>query len=549
MKRIHKTKDAAKLAVTVFLASSVLAAGCSQGAGTATSPAPQTGGNEGGSNAPAARPSISVSMYDRGNVPPEVGTIVDNLWTRWAKENSGVDVEYVAVPRWESVQKYNALLAAGDAPDLILEYDAAFRNQLYLQKQIMPIDELIEQSVEYKELLTKFPLLRTLGTKEDGKLYEFGRVLGYIPGTFLFIREDWLEKLGLDIPETTEQAYEVMKAFATQDPDGNGKHDTYGTNLSGNGAWVGTAFQDTGWVIEDGKMVKDWERRQAATAYKKRLFDEGLVDKDFLTDKNGEKALQDFVSGKTGLFGYMGNVLQVYNNYETLRKNVPDAKLAIIAIPRSEYGQFSPEFNPPIQMTGVVNIRAGSPEGVMQYVDFMSRDSTVHTMKFGLEDVHYKMEDGKEIVTDQELYDKEVSWLGDFRMLGGQHLINEYDKYLSDLDQSKPLDKEVYDMLTKAYDLYISKDRPIASVTLGQYMPGLPNDLQFISSNTETPVADLFDKAIVSGGSYTAEQAMAEAQELWKQSGAGKLEEWFADWYEENKDTWVFAEDIYGMEF
>ncbi len=545
MKSTPVLKKAGMLAAVAALASSVAIAGCSKNEGN---------GNVGGSAKPSgsdgqsAVPAISVSMYDRGNVPPEAGTIVDNLWTRWVNEESGVKVTYSPVPRWESVVKYNALLAAGDAPDLILEYDAGFRNQLYLQKQIIPLDDMIEKSGEYKALMEKFPLLRTLGTKSDGKIYEFGRVLGYIPGTFLFIREDWLEKLNLKAPETTAEAFEVMKAFANGDPDDNGKPDTYGTNLSGAG-WISTAFQDTGWVIEDGVMVKDWERAKAATAYKKRLFDEGLVDKDYLTDKNGEKSLQDFVSGKVGLFAYSGNVVQIYNNYETLKKNVPDAKLAVIAFPRSEFGQFSPEFNPPIQMSGVVNVKAKSPEGVMRYVDFMSSESTIHTFKYGLPDVHYKMEDGTEVIIDQDKYDKEVSWLGDFRMLGGQYLINEYDKYLTDLDQSKPLDKEVYDMMTKARELYISKERPVPSITHGQYMPGLPNDLQFIANNTNTPISDLLGKSIVSGGSYTAEQALTEAQDLWTKSGGAKLEEWYAQWYQENKDTWVFADDLYSMVF
>lgn len=542
MNRTEFFKKTGQRIAIAALALSMTMAGCSQGAGNTAEPST---GQPSGETAP---PSITVSMYDRGNVPPEVGTIVDNLWTRWVNEESGVNVKYVAVPRWESVQKFNALLAAGDAPDLILEYDAMFRNQLYLQKQIMPIDDLVENSTTYKALLEQFPLLRTLGTKADGKLYEFGRVLGYIPGTFLLIREDWLEKLSMGIPETVDEAFEVMRAFAKNDPDGNGMDDTYGTNLSG-ASWISTAFQDTGWVIENGEMVKDWERKQAATVYKKRLFDEGIVDKDYLTDKNGEKALQDFVSGKIGMFGFMGNVVQVYNNYETLKKNVPDAKLTVIALPRSEYGQFSPEFNPPIQMTGVVNVNAKSPEGVMQYVDFMSSDSTVHVMKYGLPDVHYKMEDGKEVVLDQEKYEKEVSWLGDFRMLGGQYLINEYDKYLEDLDLNHPFDKEVHDMMTKAFELYISEERPIPNVTLTQYMPGLPNDLQFIANNTSEPIDDIFNKAIVSGNAYTVEQAMADAKDLWEKSGGGKLEEWYANWYQENKDTWVFAEDLYGMEF
>jgi putative aldouronate transport system substrate-binding protein len=536
-------KTSSLIVIAVLLFSLVLSA-------CAKNNAPASGSNQSGatpSNSASAKPKsqITVSMYDRGNIPPEVGTTENNLWTKWINEKMAV--KYIPVPRWEAVAKYNSLLAAGDAPNLILEYDEKFRNQLYVQKQIVSIDDMIEQySTDYKQLLEQFPLLRTLGTKSDGKLYEFGRVLGYIPGTFLFIREDWLEKLKLEVPHTAEEALAVMSAFATQDPDNNGKADTFGTNLSGY-AWVDVMFQNTGLIIQNGGIVKDWERVAATTDYKKQLFDKGLVDKDFLTDSKGEKSLQDFLQGKTGIYGYMGNVLQVYNNYETLKKSDPNAKLKVIAIPSSQFGQFSPAFNPPIQMTGVVNVNTKDQEAVMNYVDFMSSESTAHTLKYGLEGEHYKLENGKEVTLDKDKYDKEVSWLGDFRMLGGQHIINEYTKYMDDLDQTKPLDKEVYEMLKAAYNLYISKERPIGNFTI--YMPGVPDDIQFIASNADTPVADIWVKAIVSGSSYSVAKAAEDAKTLWKKSDGDKLEQWYADWYAENKDTWVFTEDLYDMKF
>ena len=53
------------------------------------------------------------------------------------------------------------------------------------------------------------------------------------PGTIvrnegILIRKDWLDKLGLKVPKTTDEFFEVMKAFTFKDPDGNGKNDTYG---------------------------------------------------------------------------------------------------------------------------------------------------------------------------------------------------------------------------------------------------------------------------------------------------------------------------------
>ncbi|OZB94153.1 extracellular solute-binding protein [Paenibacillus sp. XY044] len=527
-----------------LIALTVILSGCSK-----DEPSSSASGKTG--EAGKSKPSITVSMYDRGNIPQEIGTVDNNLWTKWVNENSGVNVKFIPVPRSDSVKKFNTLLAAGQAPDLILEYDTNFLNQLYTQKQIMPLDDLIDQySTEYKQLLEQYPLLRKLGTKSDGKLYGIGRVLGYIPGNFLFIRQDWLDKLGLKVPETDEEAFEVMKAFASQDPDGNGKADTFGANLSGaGGGWVDTMFQNVSWIINDGNLVRDWERAEDAASYKKRMFEEGLVDKDYLTDNVGKKSEQDFLQGKTGIYGAAGSVHLIYTQYQTFKSNNPDAKLTVIAVPRSKYGQFSPGFNAPIQMSGAVNAKAASPEGVIQLIDFLSSASTVKTMKYGLEGVHYKMEDGKEVTLDKDKYDKEISWLGDFRMVGSQYLINEFTKYLEDLDQSKPLDKDVYDMMTKAYSLYISKDHPIPAITMDGYMPGLPADMLFIANNVNQPVTDLWNKAIVSGKGYTVEQAAADAKSLWKKSDGEKLEKWYADWYAANKDSWVFTKDLYDMKF
>ena len=72
--------------------------------------------------------------------------------------------------------------------------------------------------------MAKFPVLRKAGMGTDGKLYQFGRINETIPMRGVFIRKDWLEKLHLNIPQTTEEMYQVAKAFTEQDPDGNGKN-------------------------------------------------------------------------------------------------------------------------------------------------------------------------------------------------------------------------------------------------------------------------------------------------------------------------------------
>ena len=64
-------------------------------------------------------------------------------------------------------------------------------------------------------------------------MYEVGKVKEAVTQhMLLLIRTDWLKKLNLSMPTTTEELMAVAKAFAEQDPDGNGKKDTYGMNMS-----------------------------------------------------------------------------------------------------------------------------------------------------------------------------------------------------------------------------------------------------------------------------------------------------------------------------
>jgi putative aldouronate transport system substrate-binding protein len=505
-------------------------------------------------SASARAMNLSMSFYDRGTIAPDLGTAENNIWTKFIQEKTGVNLKISPVPRAESVNKLNTLVASGSAPDVILEYDVGFRNQLYLQKQIMPIGDLIDKhSTTYKQLLDKFPLLKKLSTRDDGKIYDFGRILGYVPYSYTVIRQDWLDKMKLTAPKTADELFQVAKAFATQDPDGNGKKDTYGMNLAGGGSLIDPMFQNVTWIIKDGKWVKDWDRAEAANAFRKKLFDEGIVDKDFLTDKNGKKAEQDFVTGKIGIYTGAGSYKVFTSLYETLRKNVPDAKLVAIALPSSQYGSFSPDFNPPVQLTGVLNAKTKDPEAAIKVIDYLSSPEWVKTTYSGIEGTHYKLDNGKEVPINADKNKKELDWLGDFRMLGGQYVYNEFDTTMKGFDQNNPLQKEFYDLGKDIFSLNISKDRPLASIMLGGFMPTLPADMQFISKNlldsASNPIGDLWNKAIVSGASYSSAQAKQDAIKIWEKSDGNKLEAWYQDWYTKNKDTMVTQNDLFSMNF
>lgn len=530
----------------LLMAVVLVVAGCSDNGGQ------EAAGNEKeqtGSNTPSetAKPEISVSIYDRGSVPRAAGDIEDNIWTKWINEESPVKANFRSIPRWESAATFNTLFASGDAPDLIFEYDTGYRNQLYQQGQLLPIGDLIEQhSTSYKALMAKYPHLQTIGTKDDGQLYEVGRVSNLHSFQALFIRQDWLDRLNLQAPETTEELLEVIQAFAEQDPDGNGEKDTFGIALSGESSGiVSSLFQNVTWVIdEQDQLVKDWERFEADLRYKKQIYDAGWTDRDFLTDLNGEQALQDWINGRVGIHGgRTTDTIDVDRYYRPLKQNVPEAVVVPI-LPEGPFGRFNVGLPNPVQMTAVVNAKATDPEAVIAYIDFLADTSTGNVLRNGFEGEHYELNAaGCPEFIDNEKFTNEVSWNVDFHMLISKIEIGECNALEKRLNAELPVESEFIDIVRKNNELNLNNR--YAPIAHPEHMPLLPSELILISENASQAIKNIYDQAIVSGPEYSVEKAVADAQKEWEKAGGAQLETFYADWYAENKDTAFLAEDMF----
>lgn len=123
----------------------------------------------------------------------------------------------------------------------------------------------------------------------------------------LVYRKDWMEKLGMKEPTTLDELHDLLYAFTYNDPDGNGKNDTYGIDASRRwrGLWpVLGAFgiADKTYTLEDDgsvtySMVSD-EYKKALTVIK-QWYDEGIIDPSAVTDDRNT-VRQKWCNGETG---------------------------------------------------------------------------------------------------------------------------------------------------------------------------------------------------------------------------------------------------------
>lgn len=538
--------------LTVALSTSMVLTACSTKATIQTTSSPASTTTSTASTAPTKKGDLSVSVYDRGNIPAAEGTLEDNRWTKFINENGPVNVKYVPIPRNDAAQKFNVLFASGSAPDIINEFDPNVINPLIDQKQLMPLNDLIDKnSVEYKKVLEDYPALKKVATSPDGNMYKIGRVLESFPSYAIFIRADWLKKLNLSVPETTEDLYKVAKAFAEQDPDGNEKKDTYGMAMSWRSEFVidmmfGNPVELYGLVNEEPSRA--FENAKLATEFKKRLFDEGIIDKDFVNDKNGAKAKQDFLNGKLGIFPtFVGNWFDAtVTDIQTLKKAVPDADVIPIALPESPVGEFIPDVQSPVQMTTAINAKTKDPVAAIQYIDFMDRISTGTTLLFGLEGTHYKNDvNGCPQNIDANKSKAEVSWAGDYAQSYSRLLLGKCSFFQNQFNPEVPEQKAGLDMFNKAESLYLDATKKYRFITLQELIPAFPKDMQTSFNTVKKEITDKWLKSVLSGNKYSADQAYKDVQTAWDQAGGKQMDDFIIQWYKNSKDSSFSMKDLW----
>ena len=120
----------------------------------------------------------------------------------------------------------------------------------------------------------------------DGKLIAIPRTRD-IGRYGLSYRQDWADKLGIEEPKTVEDVYNMLYAFTYDDPDGNGKNDTYGmemTSYTGPFDIVQTWFGvGNGWIEQDGQLIPVHQQAEYKEAldWLRKVYQDGLMPADW----------------------------------------------------------------------------------------------------------------------------------------------------------------------------------------------------------------------------------------------------------------------------
>ncbi|MFC5405357.1 extracellular solute-binding protein [Cohnella soli] len=303
----------------------------------------------------------------------------NNVWTRAYEEKLGIKVKNLwAVDSAQYAEKLNISIASKSIPDVMMvglkEFQSLVENNM--------LEDLSEAYDKYatpftKEVLTKDGGIAMDLAKYQGKLYAIPFLSTAIANSkILYVRTDWLKKLNLPEPKTMQDVLKVSEAFTTQDPDGNGKKDTFGLALAQ--GYVDGAFGDllgffngyhaypNKWIKgSDGQLVNGSIQPEMKNALQElqNMYKKGQIDPEFAV-KPWNKEAELAISGKLGLF--YGVVWNPFNPLVDSIKQNPGSEWKALPIVSVDNNPARPIASDPVIGFYVVKKGYEHPEAIVK---------------------------------------------------------------------------------------------------------------------------------------------------------------------------------------
>ncbi|MDR6552100.1 extracellular solute-binding protein [Paenibacillus qinlingensis] len=336
------------------------------------------------------------------------------FFQEWQKK-TGVPLKFLAPPTGQAKEALNVMLASGDLPDMI-EYNflsdfPGGPEKAIKDGYILKLNDLIDKyAPNLKKYLKEHPEVDKMVKTDNGSYYAFPFIRGdeylqVFQGPM--IRKDWLDELGLPVPETIDDWTTTLKAF--KEKKGAAAPLSFISkprffNESYNGAFLGAFGVNRGFYLDNGK-IKFGPSEAGFKDYLKTFhqwYQDGLLDKNIATVDT--KALDgSFATGATG--ASIGNAGGGIGKWQPLVQ-AKDPKAQLVAAPypvlkKGDTPKFGQKDNP-YSSGGIVAVTAKSknPELAVRMLDYGYSEAGHMFFNFGTEGTSYSMVDGYPKYTD-----------------------------------------------------------------------------------------------------------------------------------------------------
>lgn len=317
-----------------------------------------------------------------------------------AEELTGIRLKGdVSLTAADSGQVFNIMLESGKLSDIVhLEKQNA--NKYGAEGIFIPLNDLIDQyAPNIKAFFEEDPRARQHMTSPDGNIYYISFISEGETGRGYFIRKDWLDRLGLPVPEDFDAYYDAMLQFKNKDPNGNGEADEIPLFFRGGGdeGSISSLLGVRGGIVfKNGKAAYP----KATNEYRRCLqtlqkwYGQGLIDPQLYT--RGFNARDELLKSDRG--GATHDWFASTASYnDILKDSLPGFEMIAIK-PPMEKGRPPVEPDPRVTYTNTgwsISKYNQHPIEAIKYFDFWFSEEGRRLMNYGIEGEQYEMVDGK----------------------------------------------------------------------------------------------------------------------------------------------------------
>jgi putative aldouronate transport system substrate-binding protein len=326
------------------------------------------------------------------------------FWVEFQRiTNSKLNIQFI--PTGEFGTKLDLMLAAADFPEVVTGVNVYSVN----------IGNAIREGAFWNltPFLGDFSQYPNLGANAETGVFNYAKVDGDIFGIpsmramidpSIKLRKDWLDKLGLDVPDTLDEYKDALKAIVNGDPDGNGLKDTLGFVQHGF-ATIDTAFlvafggfkptyNDEGGLIYRN-LTPQYEE---LIAWFNGLYADGLIAKEWSVMKNTQ-AEELFTTGVAA--SYERNIWRDYPFQQQIRKVQPEAEVVTLP-PLEGPGGYAAWLQSGYIGMGVISHKVPEQkvERILRYYEATASEELNFLVYNGIEGIHHTIVDGQPQLTE-----------------------------------------------------------------------------------------------------------------------------------------------------
>ena len=363
---------------------------------------------------PIVEETITVRVWTQYLEAAHDGDYAGAAFTGWFEELTNIRLDFVEIVEAAlAAERLNLVLASGDLPDVFMNQQLPLSAQMVysngLRGNFIGVDDLIERNMpNLQRLLDEYPEYAAQLTMPDGRRYAFPSIeAGCYHCTMskkMWVYRPWLEELGLEAPETTEEFYEMLVAFRDGDPNRNGLGDEIPLAAATTG-WRGQPlmpFVMNSFVYTDPRtflmrdrddlvFVPSTDEWREGLRYINRLYSERLfAPESFVQSQAQLRAIVEneavplvgaFPAGWYGVFAVNASPTGRYADYHPIAPLVGPSGMR-----QTTY------YPPAIDYHTIITPRARYPQAIAQMVDWFyeSYENMMLGQFFWEYDVHYR---------------------------------------------------------------------------------------------------------------------------------------------------------------